>query len=119
MTGLRFFVIDEADRMIENGHFAELDQIVRLTSRPESCVSQHFGHLDCKLNAHSSEASSGNDNGAETSAIRDKMQTFVFSATMSKDLQRNLKRFKKSKPKSIKGSTIGEQKIDRLSRMTF
>jgi ATP-dependent RNA helicase DDX24/MAK5 len=68
----------------------------------------------------SSEASSGNFNGAdETSAIRDKMQTFVFSATMSKDLQRNLKRFKKSKPKSAKGSTIGEQKIDRLSRMTF
>jgi hypothetical protein len=69
---------------------------------------------------HSSEASSGNVNGAdETNAIRDKMQTFVFSATMSKDLQRNLKRFKKSKPKPVKGSTIGEQPVCRLSRMTF
>jgi len=30
---LRFLVIDEADRMIENGHFAELENIVRLTQR--------------------------------------------------------------------------------------
>lgn len=28
---LRFLVLDEADRMIENGHFAELDNIIRLT----------------------------------------------------------------------------------------
>jgi ATP-dependent RNA helicase DDX24/MAK5 len=26
-------IIDEADRMIENGHFAELESIVRLTQR--------------------------------------------------------------------------------------
>jgi ATP-dependent RNA helicase DDX24/MAK5 len=30
---LRFLIIDEADRMIENGHFAELESIVRLTQR--------------------------------------------------------------------------------------
>ena len=33
IKGMKFLVIDEADRMIENGHFAELENIVRLTKR--------------------------------------------------------------------------------------
>ena len=33
MKHLRFLVLDEADRMIETGHFAELENILRLTSR--------------------------------------------------------------------------------------
>lgn len=33
IKGMKFLVIDEADRMIENGHFAELDNIVKLTRR--------------------------------------------------------------------------------------
>jgi ATP-dependent RNA helicase DDX24/MAK5 len=28
LTGLKYFVLDEADRMIENGHFRELDFII-------------------------------------------------------------------------------------------
>lgn len=34
ISNLRFLVLDEADRMIETGHFAELDNILRLTLRP-------------------------------------------------------------------------------------
>lgn len=48
MAGLRFLVLDEADRMIENGHFAELDKIIRLTLRPELYVQRTLlkrGHL--------------------------------------------------------------------------
>jgi ATP-dependent RNA helicase DDX24/MAK5 len=30
---LKFLVLDEADRMIETGHFEELDRILRLTMR--------------------------------------------------------------------------------------
>lgn len=30
---VRFLVLDEADRMIETGHFKELEQIVKLTFR--------------------------------------------------------------------------------------
>jgi ATP-dependent RNA helicase DDX24/MAK5 len=33
MRNLRFLVLDEADRMIETGHFAELENIIRLTLR--------------------------------------------------------------------------------------
>lgn len=34
LRSLRFLVLDEADRMIEAGHFQELDDILRLTARP-------------------------------------------------------------------------------------
>lgn len=32
---LKFLILDEADRMIETGHFAELDNIIRLTLKQE------------------------------------------------------------------------------------
>lgn len=42
MKSLRFLVLDEADRMIEAGHFAELENILRLTLREnKSALSSH------------------------------------------------------------------------------
>lgn len=35
IKNLKFLVLDEADRMIETGHFAELDNILRLTLRQD------------------------------------------------------------------------------------
>jgi superfamily II DNA/RNA helicase len=35
----KFLVLDEADRMIEVGHFAELDNILRLTLRDSRFIS--------------------------------------------------------------------------------
>ena len=39
VKNLRFLVLDEADRMIETGHFAELDKILKLTQRQFQYVS--------------------------------------------------------------------------------
>ncbi|EGO03781.1 hypothetical protein SERLA73DRAFT_46424 [Serpula lacrymans var. lacrymans S7.3] len=74
LASLRYLILDEADRMVENGHFAELDNILRLTLR----LSRFFETQDTEVQAH-----------AET---EDALQTFVFSATLSKDLQRDLKK---------------------------
>ncbi|WWC66623.1 uncharacterized protein I206_100526 [Kwoniella pini CBS 10737] len=103
---LRFLVIDEADRMIENGHFAELENIVKLTQR--SGAASHgpddadpvFAQLSTLL---------------EDSEARDDMQTFVFSATLSKDLQQNLKRkqYNRGKGKGKRSSTL-EDLVDKL-----
>ena len=41
VKNLRFLVLDEADRMTETGHFAELDNILRLTQRQFQYVSCH------------------------------------------------------------------------------
>lgn len=38
IKSLDFLVLDEADRMIEAGHFAELDNILRLTLRQYQSV---------------------------------------------------------------------------------
>ncbi|KAI0701340.1 P-loop containing nucleoside triphosphate hydrolase protein [Cytidiella melzeri] len=105
---LKFLVLDEADRMIETGHFAELDNILRLTLRQsqEDKIESDFGN------------SPGND---EPDAVRtlaqDELQTFVFSATLSKDLQRNLTKHKRptGKKRQKPASTLD----DLLMRLDF
>lgn len=48
----------------------------------------------------------------EESVARDDMQTYVFSATLSKDLQTNLKRRSRSwKGKGKRSSTLGKFKL--------
>ncbi|KAG6828177.1 hypothetical protein H0H92_008908 [Tricholoma furcatifolium] len=84
---LRFLVLDEADRMIEAGHFAELENILRLTLRENK---------DDQIQAEGDEESGEDKGGRED--VKDGLQTFVFSATLSKDLQKNVKR--RTRPKS-------------------
>ncbi|KAJ4473034.1 ATP-dependent RNA helicase [Lentinula aciculospora] len=83
---LKFLVLDEADRMIEAGHFAELDNILRLTLR-ESEEDQ----IQDDVPFISGQHHAGLEDDKEK-VVRDQMQTFVFSATLSKDLQKNVKR---------------------------
>lgn len=84
IKGIKFLVIDEADRMIENGHFAELENIVRLTRRKtEDDEDDYEDDFATAVTSHSK---------TDRLPSRPDMRTFVFSATMSKDLQRNLKK---------------------------
>jgi superfamily II DNA/RNA helicase len=39
IKALKFLVLDEADRMIETGHFAELENILKLTLRESRSVA--------------------------------------------------------------------------------
>ncbi|KAJ9476914.1 ATP-dependent RNA helicase MAK5 [Pseudozyma hubeiensis] len=91
----RFLVLDEADRMVEVGHFAEMEHILNLVNRSEA--------------RRPSEGKDGQQQGSgseeddeaeiETHGVKpsSSMQTFIFSATLSKALQVNLKRRKKLK----------------------
>ncbi|KAF8814834.1 P-loop containing nucleoside triphosphate hydrolase protein, partial [Phlegmacium glaucopus] len=93
IKGLRFLVLDEADRMIEAGHFVEVENILRLTLRDtiDDQIPTDFGDLP------GDQVEQGED---KKEGIKDGLQTFVFSATLSKDLQRNLK--KRFRPKGNK-----------------
>ncbi|GAA5885370.1 hypothetical protein JCM6882_009590 [Rhodosporidiobolus microsporus] len=82
IKGMKFLVIDEADRMIENGHYAELDNIVKLTRR-QAAAEDTTGFTDAFPTSRSSVSSL---------SARADMRTFVFSATMSKELQQNFRR---------------------------
>ncbi|KAI0738963.1 DEAD-domain-containing protein [Daedaleopsis nitida] len=105
---LRFLVLDEADRMIETGHFAELDNILRLTLRkndddiiePENAVDEDTEGADSKEGVRAGE-----------------LQTFVFSATLSKDLQKNLKR--RSRSHKRKNDQAASTLDDLLLRLDF
>ncbi|KAL0388297.1 UNVERIFIED_CONTAM: DEAD-box ATP-dependent RNA helicase 13 [Sesamum radiatum] len=80
LHSLSFFVLDEADRMIETGHFRELQSIIdMLPMNRESTESQPQNTQNCVTVA---------------STQRKKRQTFVFSATLalSGDFRKKLKR---------------------------
>lgn len=80
LHSLSFFVLDEADRMIENGHFRELQSIIDVLP----------------MTSGSDEGHPQNTQNCTTVASfqRKKRQTFVFSATLalSADFRQKLKR---------------------------
>lgn len=99
LHSLSFFVLDEADRMIENGHFHELQSIIdMLPVRNNSTV-------------HSENAQ---DSVTMLSIQRKKRQTFVFSATiaLSADFRKKLKR---SSLKPKQSTSDGVNSIEALS----
>lgn len=105
----RYFVVDEADRMIENGHFAELESIANLVER------QDPASVAAASKVEEDSVFARAERKIDSVQPRDNMQTFIFSATLSKDLQSNLKR-RKSGParKKAAQSTTLDDLFDRL-----
>ncbi|KZO95859.1 P-loop containing nucleoside triphosphate hydrolase protein [Calocera viscosa TUFC12733] len=91
IRSIRFLVLDEADRMIETGHFEELHNILALTRR-----TSEVDAIDEASSAAFQKAGIAVTEGQGSKS--DEMQTFVFSATLSKDLQLNLKRRRRAPP---------------------
>ncbi|KAF8708201.1 DEAD protein, partial [Rhizoctonia solani] len=102
IRSVQFLVLDEADRMVEAGHFQELDNIVKLTVRRKEPEEQDEMAGDPVF----AEATAA---AVDSAPANTEMQTFVFSATMSKELQINLsRRSTKRKNKDQKGSTLDD-----------
>ncbi|GAB2282339.1 hypothetical protein Dimus_016885 [Dionaea muscipula] len=80
LHSLSFFVLDEADRMIENGHFRELQSIIDMIPRTTGPSESNDQHRQ--------------NSAAFFDVKRKKRQTFVFSATiaLSSDFRKKLKR---------------------------
>ncbi|CAI9762755.1 unnamed protein product [Fraxinus pennsylvanica] len=91
LHSLSFFVLDEADRMIESGHFRELQSIIDMLPIHRSTESQPQNTQNCVT---------------VSSLQRKKRQTFVFSATLalSADFRKKLKR-----------GSVNSKKIDGLN----
>ncbi|GAB5588402.1 ATP-dependent RNA helicase [Umbelopsis nana] len=88
LKNLKFLVLDEADRMVEGGHFQELDQILKVISQSEQSDS------------------------AESSSPQ--RQTLVFTATLSNALRFDLKKRKGKQSKSKGSEGTMEDLMDRL-----
>ncbi|XP_027908143.1 DEAD-box ATP-dependent RNA helicase 13 isoform X2 [Vigna unguiculata] len=101
LHSLSFFVLDEADRMVQSGHFKELQSIIDML--PMSNISTE-------------DNSQNVQKGCVTvsSYQRKKRQTLVFSATvaLSSDFRKKLKRGSSQKKQS---STDGLNSIETLS----
>ncbi|KAI8363577.1 P-loop containing nucleoside triphosphate hydrolase protein [Mortierella sp. GBAus27b] len=114
LVHVRYLVLDEADRMLESGHFQELSNILKLLERKREVTSEWDQHL---------KADNKNDDGTVTPAsiartdYEFNRQTFVFTATLSKELSLNLTK-KKSYAKSAEQTTEGSME-DLMERIEF
>ncbi|ONK70841.1 uncharacterized protein A4U43_C04F2080 [Asparagus officinalis] len=100
LHSLSFFILDEADRMIANGHFRELQSIIDMLP----------------MSGNSAEHSSQTNHTCTTvpNLQRKKRQTFVFSATLA--LSDNFrKKLKRSSSASKPANTEGISSIETLS----
>lgn len=77
---IRFLVVDEADRLLSEGHFKEVEDILRALDRAEVDDSRPPDEI---------EPDSGSDEEGQTEGQSER-QTLVFSATFHKGLQQKL-----------------------------
>lgn len=99
LHSLSFFVLDEADRMVENGHFRELQSIIDMLPVANGPIEgQSQNTQNC---------------ATDSSFQRKKRQTFVFSATiaLSADFRKKLKRGSLKPKQSL---TDGLNSIEKL-----
>lgn len=82
---IKFLVVDEADRLLSEGHFKEVEEILNALDRTIETNDKEEGEL-------------------ETTSWKKERQTLVFSATFQKDLQQKLA----GKAKSIGGDLMGK-----------
>ncbi|KAL1920285.1 uncharacterized protein VTP21DRAFT_1431 [Calcarisporiella thermophila] len=78
---IQFLVIDEADRMLETGHFRELQNILQVLSRKRTDTNEWPEHMQ-------------NEENKEITEDISPRQTFIFSATMTRSLTMEYRRRK-------------------------
>ncbi|KAL7276490.1 ATP-dependent RNA helicase [Rhizina undulata] len=93
--GLKFLVVDEADRLLQEGHFKEVEEVLNLLGRSEE---------------EDENDSSDEDSDAKKKPQKKKVerQTLVFSATFHKGLQQKLS--SKGGKKALRGGDLMGEK---------
>lgn len=94
---MQFLVVDEADRLLADGHFEELSKIMDVLNKKEESTEDYSG-----LHATGEPA--------EDHYPLEHRQTLVFSATLSKSLQKRLA--SNNYPQSFANDTSGPQTTD-------
>ena len=90
LKGIKFLVVDEADRLLSDGHFKEVEEILSALDREGDNNDEYDGSVNLEA------ISSAEKQPAMEISSR---QTLVFSATFDRNLQKNLGA-RKSKPDS-------------------
>ena len=95
---IKFLVVDEADRLLSEGHYKEVEEILNVLDRTIDTIDE-------------------DEDESETFHWKQQRQTLVFSATFQKDLQQKLA----GKAKSTSGDLMGgkESLEYLLKRLSF
>ncbi|KAH9307440.1 hypothetical protein KI387_035351, partial [Taxus chinensis] len=110
LQSLSFFVLDEADRMIEKGHFQELQSIIDMLPQ----VSDHYAEPRC-LDGAQPLGNTPRDNEVKHNFKRKRRQTFVFSATIALTSGFRKKLLKGGQHKIKTGTVDGNDSLAALS----
>lgn len=96
----KMLILDEADRVLEEGHFKEVTQLLDLMDEnvgeaeesddEEDAKARIQGEQDVRLKAKRKREKKANTPVVETKSKKKKRQTLVFSATFHKGLQQKL-----------------------------
>jgi ATP-dependent RNA helicase DDX24/MAK5 len=97
-TGLRFLVVDEADRLLQEGHFNEVEEVLNLLGRTDDGDYEEQGEGESEVN---------DEEPGKKLPQKIQRQTLVFSATFHKGLQQKLSG--KSGRRDMGGDLMGEK----------
>ncbi|KAL7308273.1 ATP-dependent RNA helicase [Mucor circinelloides] len=97
---IKFLVLDEADRMLEKGHFEELTSLLNALSTKRQDTTEWPEEVDQGTTKKTLPQDVG------------KHQTFIYTATLSKDLRFNVKAKKKKLP--VKATNTMEDLLRRI-----
>lgn len=89
-TGLKFLVVDEADRLLQEGHFKEVQDLLDLMKRAGQEEIQDDTGYDGTQQEDVEAAELAKKIKVKAKAKSAKRQTLIFSATFHKGLQQNL-----------------------------
>ena len=92
LRSIKFLVVDEADRLLSEGHFKEVEEILRVLDRGDKTVEDEP------------------EDNIKTLYGKQQRQTLVFSATFHRDLQQKL---------AGKGKSIGGDLMDKRESMEY
>ena len=92
LSSLKFLVVDEADRLLSEGHFKEVEEILRILDRGDETVEDEP------------------EDDTMTMYGKQQRQTLVFSATFQKDLQQKL---------AGKGKSFGDDLMGKRESMEY
>lgn len=129
--GLRFLVVDEADRLLQEGHFKEVEEVLNILNKDEeddSDVEEEQGDEDAPQMEEIQETvattttKKKKGKSRKPDAKRPKRQVLVFSATFHKGLQQKLSgKGKKEWSSGLSGELMGQNESMEwlLKRLNF
>ncbi|PSK33614.1 ATP-dependent RNA helicase mak5 [Elsinoe australis] len=101
MKRIQYLVLDEADRLLSQGHFKDLEELLNA--------------LDRKVQTDDQDAATQAEQEQEQEDVKSSRQTLIFSATFQKDLQHKLARKQKGQTQTMDKKESMEYLIQRLN----